>query len=62
MDKHNEESGCYEGLSEVCCIKCGHRIPKSVLSSCKQEDGSFICTDCQHDEDAEKLREEMWRA
>lgn len=61
MDKHNEESNCYEKLSEVTCRICDHRIPKSLLSVCRQEDGSFICTDCQHDADAEKHREEMGR-
>ena len=61
MDKHNEESECYGGLSEVTCKKCGHRIPKTLLTVCRQEDGSFICTDCQYDADAEKHREEMGR-
>ena len=61
MDKHNEESNCYEELSEVTCKKCGHRIPKTLLTVCRKEDGSFICQECQHDIDAEKLREEMGR-
>ena len=61
MDKHNEESNCYEELSEVTCKKCGHRIPKLLLSACRQADGSFICQECQHDIDADKLREKMGR-
>ena len=61
MDKHNNESNCYEKLSEVACKICDHRIPKSLLSVCRQEDGSFICQECQHDIDADKLREKMGR-
>ena len=61
MDKHNQESDCYKGLSWVRCAKCGQKIPENDLSDCKQDDGTYICTGCQHDEDSEKLREEMRR-
>lgn len=61
MDRHNEESGCYEGLSDVRCANCGEQIPYDCLKFCKQDNGTYICPACLHDIDAEKLREEMGR-
>ncbi len=61
MDRHNEESGCYEKLSEFRCAKCDEPIPYDCLEVCEQEDGTYICPACLHDIDAEKLREEMGR-
>lgn len=58
MDKHNEESSCYDNkLSEVRCKKCGEKIEYENLKYCKQDDGSYLCPACLHDIDAEKLRE-----
>ncbi len=61
MDKHNEESGCYEKLSEFRCAKCDEPIPYDCLKFCKQDNGTYICPACLHDIDAETLREEMGR-
>lgn len=55
MDKHNQESDCYKGLSRFRCVKCGQKIPENDSDDCKQDDGTYICTGCQHDEDDEKL-------
>lgn len=55
MDKHIQESDCYKGLSWVRCAKCGQRILENDSDDCKQDDGTYICTGCQHDEDSEKL-------
>lgn len=61
MDKHNQESDCYKGLSRFRCVKCGQKIPENDSDDCKQDDGTYICTGCQYDEDSEKLREKMGR-
>ncbi|MBR0032627.1 MAG: hypothetical protein IJP61_10135 [Treponema sp.] len=56
MDKHIEESGCYEQPSEVRCKICKNKIYKEDLKFCKQDDGTFICPACLYD--ADKLQEE----
>lgn len=61
MDRHNEESGCYEGLSDVRCANCGEQIPYDCVKFCKQDDGTYICQACIAKREAENLREEMGR-
>ena len=61
MDKHNEEFGCYEKLSEFRCDKCGEQIPYDCLKFCKQDDETYICQACIAKREAETLREEMGR-
>nr|WP_318682369.1 hypothetical protein [uncultured Treponema sp.] len=60
MDKHIEESGCYE-KGHIRCAKCNEIILDSISVSCKQENGSYICDKCQSNEDSEKHRERMGR-
>ena len=59
MYKHNQESDCYKGLSWIRCAKCEQKILENDSDDCKQDDGTYICMGCQHDEDSEKLREKM---
>lgn len=62
MDKHIEETGCYDDRpSEIECKICNCKINYSELESSKQDDGTYICPACQHDIDADKHREEMGR-
>lgn len=61
-DKLNEESGCYdEKPSKFKCKICCELILQSMLKLCDQGDGTYICPACQHDANADKLREKMGR-
>ena len=62
MDRHNEETGCYDNhLSEIRCKICGCRIEYKLLELCKQDAGSYICPACLHDVDTNMHREDMER-
>lgn len=63
MDKHNEESGCYNKIhySDIPCAKCGEKkIPLGQESACEMN-GKYYCPECFHDIDADEIREEMDR-
>ena len=62
MDKHNEESGCYDSkISEYECKICNCKINYKDLENCKQPNGDYICPACLHDTETEKLRKKMKR-
>ena len=60
MDKHNEESGCYDNkVSKIECVKCGCKINYNDLKMSKLDNGTYICPSCQHNNDIDKLGVEM---
>lgn len=63
MDKHNDESGCYDEIkySEIVCSVCGEKkIPLGQEEMC-EHNGKYYCPGCFHDMDAENERKEINR-
>ena len=63
MDRHNEESGCYEKAryTDIPCEKCGQKkIPLGQKSDCERN-GKYYCPDCLKDMESDEIREKMDR-
>lgn len=61
MDKHLEESGCYQTNknSKIKCKNfsvCGNYIPKHLLKECEQANGDYLCPDYIQELDSEEIR------